>query len=248
MMSTMSVAVASRVATVSQVRNSNWVYREVLETYVAPGMRWLDLGCGHQLLPSWMDDGDEASRRLVGRTRMVVGADQVVSALQAHTTISHRVAADSVGLPFRDKGFDLVTANMVVEHVDDPRGLLSEVRRVLAPGGLFLFHTPNRHFYQVALSLLVPASLRRRAASAIEHRPDEDVFPTRYRMNTRRALLALAQASDFRVVEFRFVNSSLAFERFGPIAVVERAIRRCLESPRLERARSNLVVAFRRDR
>lgn len=248
MMPPMSLAVAPGVPSASPVRNSNWVYREALETYVTPGSRWLDLGCGHQLLPSWMHDGDDASRRLVARSRMVVGADQVVPALQAHATIPNRVAADSAGLPFRDESFDLVTANMVVEHVEDPRGLLREVRRILAPGGVFLFHTPNKHFYQVMLSLLVPASLRRRAASAIERRAEEDVFPTRYRMNTRHELLALARASDFRVTEIRFVNSSLAFERFGPIAAVERVIRRCLESPRLEGARSNLVVALGKGR
>ena len=58
------------------VRNSNWAYRDVLETLltVAPD-RWLDLGCGHQLMPDWMSDGAVASSRLTNRARVPVGID-----------------------------------------------------------------------------------------------------------------------------------------------------------------------------
>jgi SAM-dependent methyltransferase len=47
-------------------------------------------------------------------------------------------------LPYGDAEFDVVTAFDVLEHVPDTAGFLSEIRRVLKPGGRFLFQTPNR--------------------------------------------------------------------------------------------------------
>lgn len=47
-------------------------------------------------------------------------------------------------LPFPDGSFDLVVCNAVVEHLHGIHKLLfQEVRRVLAPGGVFVFTTPN---------------------------------------------------------------------------------------------------------
>src|SRR5208282_6419691 len=39
--------------------------------------------------------------------------------------------------------FDVVTLTDVIEHVPQPSGLLSEIYRVLRPGGVLLIVTPN---------------------------------------------------------------------------------------------------------
>lgn len=48
-------------------------------------------------------------------------------------------------LPFYNEKFDLIIAKDVFEHLINPEFALSEVYRVLKPGGFFLFHVPN-HF------------------------------------------------------------------------------------------------------
>jgi hypothetical protein len=73
----MGVVAAARRALVPGLRNSNWAYRRMLEARVTPTTRWLDLGCGHQLLLTWMDDGERVAATLVGRSLFVVGLDQV---------------------------------------------------------------------------------------------------------------------------------------------------------------------------
>ena len=54
-------------------------------------------------------------------------------------------------LPFDDGAFDLVWASEVIEHVADTARWLSEVRRVLAPGGRLLLTTPSHGRLRVAL-------------------------------------------------------------------------------------------------
>ncbi len=52
-------------------------------------------------------------------------------------------------LPFENKQADIITINSVLHHIENTKSFLSEVDRVLKPGGLiFIGHEPNSHFYQ----------------------------------------------------------------------------------------------------
>lgn len=49
---------------------------------------------------------------------------------------------DMLEMPFDDESFDCVIANHVLEHVSNVSRALSEIRRVLKPGGLAILQTP----------------------------------------------------------------------------------------------------------
>jgi ubiquinone/menaquinone biosynthesis C-methylase UbiE len=49
------------------------------------------------------------------------------------------VEAPAEQLPFEDDSFDTVVSMLVLCTVEDPRGAMQEIRRVLRPGGQFLF-------------------------------------------------------------------------------------------------------------
>lgn len=49
---------------------------------------------------------------------------------------------DMLQMQFTDQSFDLVIASHVLEHVDDDLKALSEIRRVLKPGGYSILQTP----------------------------------------------------------------------------------------------------------
>lgn len=42
------------------LRYSQYLYADVLTRYVHPGVDWLDLGCGHQVLPDWRAEEEKA--------------------------------------------------------------------------------------------------------------------------------------------------------------------------------------------
>ncbi|MBA5629359.1 class I SAM-dependent methyltransferase [Moheibacter lacus] len=55
------------------------------------------------------------------------------------------VKADIQNLPFKDNSFDVVFCNHVLEHVDDDKKALSELFRVMKPGGWGIFQVPIRY-------------------------------------------------------------------------------------------------------
>jgi SAM-dependent methyltransferase len=96
--------------------------------------RALDLGAGDGCLSRELRAGElllaDVSGVALARARnRLPDADKV------------RVEVDSP-LPFGDSSFDLVLCAETIEHVRDVQLLLSEVRRVLRPGGTLALTTP----------------------------------------------------------------------------------------------------------
>lgn len=55
------------------------------------------------------------------------------------------VQADIQNLPFQDNSFDVIFCNHVLEHVDDDKKALSELFRVMKPGGWGILQVPIRY-------------------------------------------------------------------------------------------------------
>ena len=66
-----------------------------------------------------------------------------------------QVDLDNQDLPFPADSFGFVLCAEVMEHVFDPGRLLSEIRRVLKPGGLALVTTPNLASWYNRLAILL---------------------------------------------------------------------------------------------
>jgi SAM-dependent methyltransferase len=225
------------------VRYSQEHYEALLDRYVGSDTRWLDLGCGRRLLAPWRSD---AERQLVARCRELVGIDQDLASLRDNT-VTPLLCFGAIGqLPFRPSTFSLVTANMVVEHLADPGNEFREIHRVLAPGGLFVFHTPNVEGYPTSVARRLPDGMKRFLALGLEGRSAADVFPTHYRANSSADLRALAAAVGFEIVELRFVSTSAVFAIVPPVAFVELLFLRTLAAEHKAERRSNIIAVFRK--
>ena len=106
------------------------------------GKEVLDLGCG----------GGFMAEALAQRGASVVGVDpaeDAILAAQRHAASMGLLIAYSRGtaerIPLEDDSVDIVVSVDVLEHVADLEASLNEIKRVLRPGGFFIFDTINRN-------------------------------------------------------------------------------------------------------
>lgn len=229
-------------AIVPGLRNSQYVYYDKLRALVR-GADWLDLGCGRHVFSAWMmNEQDE----VVASCKAVYGIDLDAEGMKAHRAIFKKVFGDLASLPFQSESIDIASANMVVEHLSEPETVLSEVHRVLRPNGIFIFHTPNFNGWSIRLASVFPDAVKKKLIRIIEGRREEEVFPTRYRMNTESAISRIAVNTGFEVEVIATVSSSAATAVFGPLAWLELLYIRWLQRPQCANLRSNIVAVLRK--
>jgi SAM-dependent methyltransferase len=186
-------------------------YRVVLETVPQrPGASLLDLGTSE----------GEFTLRLAER----VGAVRVagVELIGEHARVArargidvHEGDLDS-GLPFEDGSFDLITANHVIEHVRRTDLFLSEVRRLLAPGGVACIATNNLSSWHNVASLALglqpmPIHVSDHVILGNPLNPEDglahrDLGRTHLRLFTARALNELCEHHGLRQAALRTVG------------------------------------------
>jgi SAM-dependent methyltransferase len=166
--------------------------------YATPEAGVLDLGCGRGGVVElfWRD------------VKLAAGIDPDVPSLVGHRAHGMPILR-AVGeqLPFAADSFDLVVSVWVLEHLRKPLAVFKEVRRVLRPGGHFVFVTPNLRNPLLVLNRIGKALplVQTRLVSRFYGRRESDTFPVQYRANTVHTLHELAAASGLEVAELRVV-------------------------------------------
>lgn len=131
------IGITSFVLCVRPARTEQWVgaFAPMLHTHHV--QRLLDLGCG---------TGNDV-QRLAQRRDTVVGLDDSREAItqaarKAGSRTAFLVADMATPLPFMTGSVEAVMSNVALHMFDEARtwGLLTEVRRIVQPQGLLLFH------------------------------------------------------------------------------------------------------------
>jgi SAM-dependent methyltransferase len=122
-----------RVSTAADGFNPTWQRHVAAYEQCAPLLpdgRVLDVGCGvghsYELLAP----------------RETIGIDIDPGSLEGQARETR--VGDMRALPFADASFSALLSVQAIEHVPDPERALAEARRVLEPGGVAIFVTPNR--------------------------------------------------------------------------------------------------------
>ena len=73
--------------------------------------------------------------------------DQIVAKIKSRrSNVENVIFGDMTRSDIASEAFDMVVSVEVIEHVDDDERFVSEVSRVLVPGGKFIMTTPNGDF------------------------------------------------------------------------------------------------------
>jgi SAM-dependent methyltransferase len=113
------VAIAKRAAEAADIEG---MVRKFVDSYHLNSKRVLDVGSGRGYLQDVVPD--------------FTGLD--ISSTAARFYHKRFVLGSATAMPFRDGEFDAIWSIWVLEHIPNPEAALSEMRRVLKPGGMLL--------------------------------------------------------------------------------------------------------------
>lgn len=194
----------------------NWddtLFRERILAAMPDNAEILDVGAGAGIIEMM---------NFKGVARRVCGVD-LDPRVEHNPFLDEGRLADAGQIPYEDSRFDLVFADNVMEHLEEPEQVFSEIWRVLKPGGKLLFKTPNRSHYMPMIAKLTPHGFhqwvnRRRGRAEI------DTFPTCYQANSRYQIRRLAQATCFKIDEIELVEGRPEYLRMLPVTYAVGAL------------------------
>ena len=126
------------------------------------------------------------------------------------------VGSSAEALAFKSNVFDFISCNWVLEHLQNPSEAINEIFRVLKPGGLFIFRTPNIWNYAILMSKFTSTHIHhliRRLNAERDHEHVDNV-PTYYYANRKKILMRHVNDAGFHVVQFSFEGSASEYLRF----------------------------------
>jgi len=154
---------------------------------ILEGMRVLDIGCGRNKYPG-----------SVGLDHIQLSGVDIVASLEQD-------------LPFDDEDFDAVFANQVLEHVRDIVGLMSEIHRILRPGGILLAHTP---YFRSSWAHIDPTHVRSFTVNSMDYFVLGTYCNDGYRFNDRVfSKCEVYLDSDYRSTLMRHILTPIALSR-----------------------------------
>ena len=188
-------------------RSAGWVdgtteFHGLCAAVLPPRARILELGPGRR----------NPTSRFLATLGEVHGLDPDPAA-GANESLRSAAVLEGEVFPCGTETFDACVSNYVIEHVEDPAAHLREVRRVLRPGGAYVFRTPNRFHYVAVAASLAPHWVHRRVANRLRNLAPEagDPHRTLYRMNSRRAVRRLAAEAGLVVEQLRLVEKEPSY-------------------------------------
>lgn len=214
---------------------SSHVYDQLLRRYLAPDTLLLDAGCGQA--------------GIVARARgeaHAVGIDITFDGYREAVDLADLVCGNLEALPFAERSFTLIASSWVFEHLADPRRAFAEFARILQPGGVLVFLTPNAHNYVTLANRYAPARLQKAVVWRLYRRAEVFTFRTYYRANTRRTLDRLLGAAGFRCEVFRHIGDPTYTAFNEPLYRLGVLHERLTDRPSLQRLKVHLVGAYRK--
>jgi ubiquinone/menaquinone biosynthesis C-methylase UbiE len=223
------------------------IYGNIVRRYINSSTRWLDVGCGWRILGR---DLEPIEDDMVANAALVVGCDLSLESMVKHRNIRKLVLASADNFPFSDGSFDLVTCNMVVEHLEHPEKCFAAMTRLLSPGGQLIIHTPNLLNYAVflnhTLARWLPREFILRLIKMSENRGEEDIFVTYYRANTVRRLVKIGDSFGLKAEHCRLLTSPQPFFKFfSPLALVQILLKRLTMFRYFRQFASTIVIVLR---
>ncbi len=167
----------------------------------------LDAGCGN---------GNYAIDENWENVSKAVGIDLAPEYTSRNETVDEIKYGHLSEIPYPTGSFEIVTSLWVLEHLEEPGKVFREIYRVLKPGGVFIFATPNKESLLLRVKRLVGNKWFINLINKVFYgRKSEDVFLTFYRANSPKEVRKLLGEAGFREVKLQ-LNYTPIYTSFDP--------------------------------
>lgn len=193
---------------------NNWDdvrFRELLLSKMNEGFACLDYGAGR---------GNIKEMNFKGIVKFVAGIDpdEIVKE-NPYVDESKVLPSPDNTIPYDENTFDLIFSDNVMEHVEFPEIVFKEIRRVLKPGGKFIFKTPNKWHYMPIVATFTPTWFHK-FYNKLRGRNVIDTFPTQYNCNSISQVKKSADASGLKIKSMEFWEGRPEYLRITAITYV----------------------------
>ncbi len=114
-------------------KTAGYYYRDYLRKTLNKKSIVLDAGCGSRGI----------LYEFKGDCKKIIGVDRDRELLWRNKFVDEKIEADLASIPLESESIDIVVAEFVLEHLKKPKDVFKEINRILKPGGVFIFLTPN---------------------------------------------------------------------------------------------------------
>jgi len=190
--------------------NRNWGWGDRLTRFfrigkilpfIRHGERVVDIGCGQS---------NAVMAAVESRGGSYVGVDPLVEkeGMRGAAEFVRHIVGDGGRIPLPDTSFDVAISLAVLEHVDDPLGLIAEKFRLLKPGGRLILTTPTRFAKPVLEALVVLHIINKQEIAEHKHY---------FNRAELRDLVTRAGFSDFKHETWQLLMNQLVTAKKPPV-------------------------------
>ena len=187
--------------------NGSTEFRSLISNYIDMTSTVLEIGPGTT---------SEMSEYIKVNCKSLIGLDIDHRAMD-NPWLTECYIYDGVKFPFEADKFKVIIADYVMEHVEFPLEMFSEISRVLMPGGVFIFRTPNTRHYVTAIAKYTPHWFHLKVANWSRGYPDKELEPnlTIYKSNNEKDIKKLCRHSLLELSEIFYVEKQPSYLFFN---------------------------------
>jgi SAM-dependent methyltransferase len=216
-------------------------YEATVASLVKDGCAWADVGCGRFIFPS----NPDLARQLAARCSLVFGIDPDPN-VRENPFVTERfegMVEDCATL----HRFDLITLRMVAEHITDPERSVRKLAELTKPGGMVVVYTPNKWSPIPVLTALVPNPMHHSIKRFLWDTEVRDVFPTAFKLNTRKALADHFGKCGMQEQYFTYLDDCRTFDGYRVFNFMELSAQRLLRGVGLRYPENCLLGIYRKN-
>jgi len=213
------------------------LFRDEICKHIQPEITMLDLGAGAGIIPEM---------NFKGKVKMIYGLDPD-ERVKENPFLDLGVCSTAEEMPFEDEKFDLIICQNVMEHIENPAHMLTQVKRVLKRGGLFLVKTPNRNHY-ISLAARITPLWFHQWFNSLRGREEEDTFKTFYNFNSEGTQRKIISGAGMETIHISFFEERPEYLRLNFFTyLIGIVYERTVNKLNLNNCKAVMISVFRKN-